>query len=392
MAKGKILQPTNIFDNESLSSQWLDTAIRARQSLESFKNPYIGNKRKILVDIALFIQENGLADEVKGKKVLDLFSGSAFVSFLFKSLGASVWSNDILASSCLHSISFVANDSISLTNEEIRFLIENQSNHSDFVSSRYTTTRFTEKESLFLDNYYENACNLVDNYNGIWLIKDGDTKSLPRDIQDKRIKFALAMNSILCYVMDRCQVGGRLNHGQIFADLNHRLAHQRNRGMEMKFKIQPCDLKIDGLPCVVSNLDAIDLLKGNGTGNLSINDVNLIYIDPPYGGQQSDYPFMYSFAEEYLRQTPFEKITEVSSNRKYTKSKGYEEDFLELLSLLPKSVPWIFSYNNNSWKNIEIITENIKKFKSNIIVKDIDYNYLQRKDRDVASEYLILAR
>lgn len=81
----------DMFGNEL--QQWLDPARSAWNKLGCVKNSYVGNKRKMLVDFAAILHEVGLKDTIKTGKVLDLFSGSAFVGYFFKRMGAAVWSN-----------------------------------------------------------------------------------------------------------------------------------------------------------------------------------------------------------------------------------------------------------------------------------------------------------
>jgi adenine-specific DNA methylase len=151
-------------------------------------------------------------------------------------------------------------------------------------------------------------------------------------------------------------------------------------------------MRVAGKDCIVTQGDALSNIERAINEQKFIQDVGIIYIDPPYGGQQSDYPFMYSFAEEYVRQTAFESIGELSSDRKYTKKTGYAEDFSKLLSVLPKDPAWIFSYNDDSWGTKEEITKLIKGFKNDVVVEEVTYRYQQREDRSSAKEYLILAK
>ena len=122
-------------------------------------------------------------------------------------------------------------------------------------------------------------------------------------------------------------------------------------------------------------------------------DFDLIYIDPPYGGDQSDYAEMYRFVEEYVWQSDMENIPGIESANKFVKSKSYDEQFRLLLSVLPGTSAWAISYNNDSWSDIDKIKKIVSEFKTDIIVKEIDYEYQYRKHSHSSGvEYLLVAR
>lgn len=110
---------------------------------------------------------------------------------------------------------------------------------------------------------------------------------------------------------------------------------------------------------------------------------SIAYIDPPYGGQSSDYPKLYSFLEEYIYMKPLNEIEKIQKFNRYAKAKGYEEQFIEFLDALDKTQLfdiWVLSYNESSWKPIEEIIELLKKYKPNVIVKKREYQYNYRKN------------
>jgi adenine-specific DNA methylase len=128
-------------------------------------------------------------------------------------------------------------------------------------------------------------------------------------------------------------------------------------------------------------MDAVKLLKDHKP------KVDIIYIDPPYGGQQSDYYEMYGFFEDYLG------IPRPEAADRFVKSKSYRENFEELLSSLPVEPIWIFSYNDDSWASIDEIRACIEKYKKDeIIVKEIKYKYkYSGKENESGTEYVIVA-
>jgi hypothetical protein len=132
------------------------------------------------------------------------------------------------------------------------------------------------------------------------------------------------------------------------------------------------------------NEDIIELLNSGQLQPIFTKDgKSLAYIDPPYGGQSSDYPKLYSFLEEYIYMKPLGQVEKIQKFNRYAKAKGYEEQFIEFLDALDKTKLfdiWVLSYNESSWKPIEEIVALLKKYKPDVIVKKKEYQYNYRKN------------
>lgn len=332
------------------------------KELKNISNCYTGNKRNLLFHISRFLDKNNFHFNT----VFDCFSGSAAVSIYFKLLGKNVISNDILTSSYYNALAFVENSNEALDTKLINFLKNNKNpNKKNWVADNYVD-KFTTEESNFLDNYRANI-NLLEN-----------------DYQ-KALAFVLIQN----YVIDNCFVGGRLNKGQVLAEVNHRISHRRNNGAKMMFNLTklPSISFSEGQTCHALNKDVL-----NAFSDISIlNKPELIYIDPPYGGEQSDYCFMYKFFEEYIYQKPIQELSHLNNSKKFVKAKTYEENFREVLNCA-KDYPYILiSYNDSSWKNIDYIKSIVSDYKKEIILEEIDWSYKYRKTSN-SKEYLLGAK
>ncbi|MCK5763735.1 MAG: DNA adenine methylase [Clostridiales bacterium] len=283
--------------------------------LKNFKNPYIGNKRKLIPFLVDVIEKHN----IKYETVLDLFSGSAFVSMAFKMLGKSVISNDILSCSYLNALAFVENNNVKLSQEDkdYLFLEGNNDDNQIIVNDKYSN-RISNVEMNIISSYYSNVYSKWGN-----------------PAYGSHIKGALAIAYMQNYIIENCFVGGRLNSGQILATYEHRVSHSRNKGNHMFWNgncisysgmrwqnpIFPTD--INSHKCY--NMDAIDLLK-----NIK-PVVDLVYIDPPYGGSQSDYGFMYALFEEMLHGDSYEKIEkERFGASRFIKKNNYKNNFEQL--------------------------------------------------------------
>jgi adenine-specific DNA methylase len=392
----------DMFDESPYSREnWVGEARQCQYKLESVRNSYVGNKRKMLRDFADILYDIGLHEKIaNGGKVLDLFAGSAFVGYFFKWMGASVWSNELLLSSYLNSLILVEDDKNHLGYSQLKWLLASHAEceyepckYEPGIASKLVGSRFTQLEAEMLDRFVTNVewdygftltsmlksfdinCKLPDYY---------DEPVIRMLISPSHYEVANATMSLLHMVMERCYVGGRLNKGQILAQIDHRQSHQRNEGSEgIPFhSIRPYKIaRANGRKSIATNLDAMELLTVHKP------KVDMIYIDPPYGGDQSDYAGMYSFFEEYLGSS------RPPAADRFVKKKTYGESFNELLQALPKEPVWIFSYNDDSWANIDKIKDHLKPFgRREIIVKEIDYKYNYRSEEKASgTEYVIVA-
>lgn len=345
--------------------------------LKNFKNPYIGNKRKLIPFIVGTIDKHNIEYET----VLDLFSGSAFVSMAFKMLDKTVISNDILSCSYLNAVAFVKNIDVVLTDEDKEYLFSYIDYPEGLIDDKYLN-RLDEAEIAVIAGYYDKAIQR-------WGHPIGGN-----------IKSAIAIVYMQNYIIENCFVGGRLNSGQILATYDHRIDHPRNKGYNMFFNgrdfsysdmrwqnpIYPKDQNRH--ECY--NMDAIDFLRTVKP------KVDLAYIDPPYGGSQSDYGFMYALFEEMLHGSSYKEIEEkrFGADRFIDKS-NYKDNFRELLKASKYIPNIIISYNDTSWGTIEEIQEVVEEYRNNVVVEEFEYSYKYRnKDNNDkgTKEYIIVAK
>jgi len=398
--------------------------------VSSVPSNYVGGKRRLLSHIMGVLEEHA----VQFDSVFDAFSGSALVSLLFKSMGKTVYSNDIITSSAITAICLLENKDVPLTEKELRFLCKNKPKDcGTFVFDNYKDKFFTEKECRFLDQYKRNVEQLCGQkfYCGLELLNKATLASIPnsnfsvygkdlkalrsthdpnksfwtekwRDTTRKRrdanneimfnkslsemyekYKGTFSLFAIENHINQHCFIGGRYYNGQTVASLEHRLQHQKNKGKSIedipvsmdKFKGA---LTTYGRGCVF-NADIISLLESKGI------DADLIYLDPPYGGSSSDYAVLYRFLEEYLYECKLEDMEHIQKGAKrFSKKKNYQEEFEHLLSLCGNFKTWLISYNESSYANLDTITATIKNAgRSQIEVCGVPITYQYRKDKNI---------
>lgn len=372
----------------------IDSISERRQiqdQLYRLDNPYVGNKRGILVDIADALDKN----DVKFEQVIDLFSGSGVVSTFFKLLGKTVVSNDLLTSSYYNAVAFSENNTFVLNDAEREWLCKNDNpNKGDFVRTAYAD-RFTPEEALFLDNYRANVDTFIDQSFAAALHASRTSPFGPNSgvlARSIEIAKAVCILTVEHYVLNRCFLGGRLNKGQVLADLDHRLAHDRNKGDSMRFTLDPLPFYPyleEDLGTTAYNLDA---LAAAAQARSAYPGLDFAYIDPPYGGPQSDYTQMFAFCEEYVYGAKIDTLPHLDVCKKFVTKKDYEKNFRDVLDAMKWVPTWGISYNATSFKDIEGIKSLIGDYKKDIVLVDIAHEYRYRKDRGEASEYLIIAR
>ena len=177
----------------------------------------------------------------------------------------------------------------------------------------------------------------------------------------------------------------------MLAKVDHRISHVKNKGKEMSFM----DIKwVNPFPSLKShtsvNFDAIELLKKYQKDKL---EIDLCYIDPPYGGKQSDYGYIYSFFEECLYEEKYAAIVERRPGlKRFIGAKNYKKNFTELIELTSFIPTLIISYSDSSWGDIDKICDIIKKYrKCDVEEYKYAYQYRNRKNNN-SREYLIISR
>lgn len=353
------------------------------KTLRHLPLPYVGNKKKL----SYVIYDILLKHDLDFNCVLDAFSGSASMAYLFKAMGKKVIANDILQYAHANAVTLVVNEKTKLTSEQKEYLLHNTNpNNTHFVENNYSGKKFTLKECQFLDNFRANVTTMP----------------------------AEAAFLALCSIATVCL---RLPFGNIDMSLdlmNHRRKQQKAYGpgsdhhdrrigiyydedLNLKFDkwfLKYCNdfesATFSGPKCTAIQMDAVKAIREYGSS------VDCLYYDAPYGGVSSDYGYMYRFLEEYISQKRLEELDYCLDIQKFVSPEIYENNFIELLKAA-KNIPlWVMSFNDKSWKKIEEIVDIVSQFKTNVKVEMISdsYCYKYRKqcgDKKKREEYLIIA-
>lgn len=305
---------------------------------------YMGSKQSLLMQIA-----NAVAP-FQFESVLDLFGGSGVVSYMFKSFGKQVITNDYMTMNATLANALITNSKITLTKEDINFLLSVNPQRSTFVSDTFKDIYFKDEDNEFIDNVRSN----------IKLLKGVE-------------KQALAMSALI-------RTCTRKRPRGIFTYTGFRYDDGR-KDLTMSFEEQL--------------LDAIEQLNSavfdNGRENKSLNKdsmavnvkADLVYIDPPYYNPTSDNEYVrrYHFVEGLARNWQDVEIQWETKTKKFknyptpfsTKNGAYDA-FDQLFKKHRNSI-LVVSYSSNSVPTKDEMLRLLAKYKQDVEVIAIDHTY-----------------
>lgn len=330
---------------------------------------YMGSKSKIVPAIW------DIAKTVECAEVIDLFSGSGIVSYMFKASQKNVTSNDHMSFAANIAQAVVANSTAVLPEETASFLADNYFSNDGFVSSTFAGLYFTDVENNWIDS-----------------VRTGIAQLLDVDLQ------AIAMAALVRACIKKRPRG-------IFTYVGMRYDDGRR------------DLQV---PLRQHFLEAVDVLNNavfdNGTScTASCSDVfeippsagALVYFDPPYYSPRSDNEYVrrYHFVEGLCRNW---RNVEIQQHTKTKKFKTYPTPFktyrgtceaLDRLFALHRESTLLVSYSSNSLPTKDEMVSLLTRYKTNVEIFPITHRYSfgnqghkVGNNNNLVSEYLFLAQ
>lgn len=305
---------------------------------------FMGSKQNLLEHIW------SVASHFQFDSVLDLFSGSGVVSYMFKTQGKQVFSNDYMAFSHYFTKAMVENSFVTLTNEDIEILFDKSTPRDNFVSETFKDLYFNDEDNKFIDTVRANLGRLKNEY-----------------------KQALAISALVRACLKKRPRG-------IFTYTGYRYDDGR-RDLTLTLQEQ--------------FLEAITQVNGAVFDNGKINKsrhgdamdcrqkADLVYIDPPYYSPLSDNDYVrrYHFVEGIARNW---QGVEMQWHTKTKKFKSYPTPFssikgahdaFDLLFKRHQNSILIVSYSSNSLPTKDEMLALIAKYKQRVEVVAIDHRY-----------------
>ena len=325
-----------------LSSQL--TNLDADKQMQLFPTTrYMGSKSKMLEHIW------NASSQFEFDSVIDLFSGSGVVSYMYKTHGKAVISNDYMAMGAVITKALVENSKTVLTKEEAEELTK-EIETDNFVFNTFKGIYFCDEDNHFIDILRTNISQIDDPYK-----KAIAMEALIRTCTKKRPR------GIFTYV------GERYNDGR--KDLQKSFHDHFIDAVELINNA----VFDNGKKCKSYNVDSMKLKKS----------ADLVYIDPPYYTPKSDNEYVrrYHFVEGLARDWKGVEIQEDTKTKKFknyptpfSTKEGAATAFDTIFKRYSESI-LIVSYSSNSLPNMDDMISLIKKYKSKVEVIPIDYKY-----------------
>lgn len=327
---------------------------------------FMGSKSKLLNEIW------AVARLFQVDTVVDLFSGSGIVGYMFKAQGKQVISNDYMAMSAIFTKAMVENNSVSLPIEEAKSLLLNHKESDHFVAKTFKDLYFADEENDLIDTLRTNIATIKNPYKhaiAMTALIRACTKKRPR--------------GIFTYT------GNRYNDGR--KDLLKSLEQQFLEAVESVNNA----IFDNGKRNKSCNEDAMEL---------RIEDADLVYIDPPYYSPLSDNEYVrrYHFVEGLARDWKGVEIQQHTQTKKFksyptpfSTRKGAADAFDKLFKKFSNSV-LIVSYSSNSLPTQDEMVALIAKYKKHVKVIPVDYKYSfgnqsdAKTNRNSVKEYLFV--
>ena len=327
---------------------------------------FMGSKSKLLPEIW------SVASQFQAETVIDLFSGSGIVGYMFKAQGKTVISNDYMFMSSTFTKAMVENNNVVLPLVEAKDLLITHKESDHFVANTFKDLYYTDDENDLIDTLRTNIAQIHDQYKhaiAMTALIRACTKKRPR--------------GIFTYT------GSRYNDGR--KDLQKPLAQQFLEAVE------------------AINKAVFDNGKSNKSRNgdameLRIDHADLVYIDPPYYSPLSDNEYVrrYHFVEGLARNWKGVEIQEHTQTKKFksyptpfSTRKGAADAFDRLFRKFAGSI-LIVSYSSNSLPTQDEMVAIMAKYKKRVEVVPVDYKYSfgnqneAKTHRNSVQEYLFV--
>lgn len=119
---------------------------------------FMGSKRKLLEELY------NVSCKFNFNSVLDLFSGSGVVSYMYKAMGKKVVSNDYMYMAATYSKALIENNTIRLPIEEAKRLLLEPAIIDTFVENTFQGLYYTDEENHTIDVLRTNISQIEDPY------------------------------------------------------------------------------------------------------------------------------------------------------------------------------------------------------------------------------------
>lgn len=319
---------------------------------------YQGSKLKI---------KDWIWNNIKGLEfhsALDAFGGTGCVAYLLKQKGKQVAYNDILTFNWFIALALIENDSITLTDEDVDFLLTKHKDikYPTFIYDTFKDIYFTDEENQWIDVTVTNINQLENLYK-------------------KAIGYYALCQS--CRIKRPFNLFHRKNLYLRLADVERSFGNKTtwDTPFEVHFRkfVASANQSVfsNGMRNKALNLDVFDI-EG---------DFDLLYIDTPYiskDGVEVDYFGFYHFLEGLVRYSEWKEM--INYQTKHKKLNGDKNPWIDknriysaferLIKKFKDSI-LVISYRSDGIPTISELVDLLKRYKSNVEeLKQKSYKYV----------------
>lgn len=325
---------------------------------------YMGSKRKLLDSIW------DASSSFNFDSVIDLFSGSGVVAYMFKAHGKRVITSDFMNMNYITAKALIENNHTKLSSELANRLICDNGT-DDFVLNTYCDIFYTRDDCIQIDILRNNIALLDDQYEKAIAIE-----SLVRACRKKRPRGLFTYTGIR-YVDGRNDLKMSINEQFIKAVEEVNTAIFSNGKRNVSYCGDSLQLK---------------------------NKADLVYIDPPYYNPSgdNDYVRRYHFLEGISKNWEGLQIDYSTKTNKFPSYKsqfstreGTYKAFDAIFKKYKNSI-LVVSYSSNSLPTMEEMIEIMKQHVSQVDVIPIDYRYnfanQEINKKNNVQEYIFIGR
>lgn len=345
-------------------AQTVDGAVQRTSGFPRLR--YMGSKYKLIPCLAQAFVEAG------GRTALDAFAGSGVVSYLLKTLGFSVTSNDFLNFSGAITKATVVNQSAVLSESEVEKVCGPAADDRDFIRRTFEGLYFTADDRGFLDSAWSHIDQLTGHKRNIAIA-------------------ALVLSAA------RKQPRGVFTFTDLRYDDGRRDLHLPLRE-HFRERVREYNSVVFNSNTVCRSLSE-DVLNFRPS-----RPYDLVYLDPPYAPPRDDncyikrYHFLEGLSVYWRNQTIMENTKTKKLVKRYTpfSYKSTIVDALRQTFKLFHDSTIVLSYSSNAVPDATTIEAILREFKAQVDVRQVDHKYSfgthEAAERRNVSEFIFIAR
>lgn len=315
------------------------------QALQFPSTRFMGSKNKLLTQIW------GVASQFEYEDVVDLFSGSGVVGYMFKAHGKAVVSNDYMTMSSTFAKAMIENKDVMLSEQEALSLVDGNYPSDGFVAQKFAGLYYPDEENRLIDSLRAGIPKIRNPY-----------------------KRAIAMSALIRTCLKKRPRG-------IFTYVGHRYDDGR-KDLTKSFRQQFLEA-VTAINTAVFDNGRLNRARNGDAMTVKPVRNSLIYIDPPYYSPLSDNEYVrrYHFVEGLARDWQGVEMQEHTLTKKFksyptpfSSRKGAAEAFDALFKRFRNNV-LLVSYSSNSQPTLDEMTSIMARYKRHVEVVPVDYRY-----------------